>query len=51
MDGGTSYFMACMLAYHFGGVRGAVPVLWKAYTVRVRHRGTACGISRNGGVG
>ncbi|GJJ14158.1 hypothetical protein Clacol_008418 [Clathrus columnatus] len=34
----TSYLLACMLEYHFGGVRkGAVHALWKAYSTR--HRG------------
>ncbi|KAF8577501.1 hypothetical protein K439DRAFT_1418180 [Ramaria rubella] len=34
---GTSYLMACLLEYHFGGVRkGAVHALWKAYTARHR---------------
>lgn len=34
----TSYLLACLLEYHFGGVRrGAIHALWKAYSTR--HRG------------
>jgi nuclear mRNA export protein SAC3 len=34
---GTSYLMACLLEYHFGGVRkGAIHALWRAYITRHR---------------
>lgn len=37
-DPATSYLLACLLEYHFGGVRkGAIHALWKAYSTR--HRG------------
>ncbi|KAF8509854.1 SAC3/GANP/Nin1/mts3/eIF-3 p25 family-domain-containing protein, partial [Hysterangium stoloniferum] len=38
----TSYLMACLLEFHFGGVRrSAIHALWKAYSTR--HRGVPIG--------